>query len=252
MLRSWVPASFGGAATMPSWRGTAADRPPSHTAIGETDRLGEAGRQLNAADGLVTDGGAQQEPAQIVRTKRYRRFGLHNMRAGFREWRRSRPFWAGLWSILAGLFIMAGPLSAFKVIFIAGVVVVGILVGVLVSIFGLFLWFAPAQRHFFGVLIVLASIVSFFTSDFGGFVLGMLLGMIGGSMGFAWVPVAAGRGESRRRRFRLRTVMSGTRATGARSQVGEPVAPEAVSSTAPASSDAGDPATVVKRPSDKT
>lgn len=147
---------------------------------------------------------------------------------------------------------MAGPLSAFKVIFIAGVVVLGIAVGVLVSIFGLFLWFAPAQRHFFGVLIVLASLVSFFTSDFGGFVVGMLLAMIGGSMGFAWVPVAAGPREPRRRLFRFRTVMSGSGATGTGSQANEPVVPEALSSTRPTSSDRGDQAALVKRPSDTT
>jgi uncharacterized protein DUF6114 len=113
---------------------------------------------------------------------------FHRARLGFRSWRRSRPFWAGLWTMLGGLMMLAGPLSAFKVLLVANEVVVGVVVGVLVSLFGLFLWFTPGERHLFGVLIVVASVVSFFTSDLGGFVVGMLLGMVGGAMGFAWTP----------------------------------------------------------------
>ena len=107
----------------------------------------------------------------------------------FRHWRRTRPFWGGLYAILGGLLMLAGPLTAIKVILVAGQVVwMGITVGAAVSVFGLFLWFAPSQRQVAGVLIVILSLVSFITSDFGGFLLGMLLGLTGGAMGFAWVP----------------------------------------------------------------
>lgn len=112
-------------------------------------------------------------------------------RMRFRHWRRTRPFWGGLWSIVGGLLILAGPLSAVKVILVAGQVVwMGIAVGVLVTVFGLFLWFAPSQRQVAGVLIVVLALISFITSDFGGFLLGMILGLTGGAMGFAWVPKA--------------------------------------------------------------
>ena len=117
------------------------------------------------------------------------------MRTRFRHWRRTRPFWGGLWSILGGLLILAGPLSAIKVILVAGQVVwMGITVGAVVSIFGLFLWFQPSQRHLIGVLIVVASLISFITSDFGGLFIGMLLGIIGGSLGFSWTASAARQG----------------------------------------------------------
>ena len=110
-------------------------------------------------------------------------------RQRFRHWRRTRPFWGGLWSILGGLLMAVGPLSAIKVILVAGQVVwMGITVGVLVAVFGLFLWFAPSQRQIAGVLIVVLSLVSFITSDFGGFLIGMILGLTGGAMGFAWTP----------------------------------------------------------------
>ncbi len=115
---------------------------------------------------------------------------LGRARAGFRAWRRSRPFWGGLWTILGGLLMALGPLTAIKVILVAGTTVLfGILVGVIVVAMGLFLWFTPQLRQMAGILAVLFSLVSLITSDYGGFVIGLLLGTIGGAMGFAWAPV---------------------------------------------------------------
>jgi len=108
----------------------------------------------------------------------------------FRAWRRSRPFWAGLWTILGGLLMAAGPLTAIKVILVAGTTVLfGVLVGVLVLAMGIFLWFTPHLRQVVGILAVLFSLVSLITSDYGGFVVGLILGTVGGAMGFAWSPV---------------------------------------------------------------
>ena len=128
--------------------------------------------------------------APQVRRRTHRRYGPHRIRMSFRRWRRSRPFWGGLWAFLGGVIITAGPASAYKAVALAGAVVwEGILVGALVTIFALFLWFQPAMRHFFSVLVVTLALVSFITSDVGGFLIGMLLAITGGSMGFAWVPV---------------------------------------------------------------
>lgn len=124
------------------------------------------------------------------RRRKYARYGPHRFRMAFRRWRRSRPFWGGLLTVLGGGIITLGPASAYKVMLQAGDVIwEGITVGALVTILGLFLWFQPSMRHFFGVLIVILSLVSFITSDIGGFIIGMTLSMTGGSMGFAWVPV---------------------------------------------------------------
>lgn len=115
---------------------------------------------------------------------------LTRARAGFRTWRLSRPFWAGLWCILGGAAMAYGPTTAIKVILIAGSVVwLGILIGVLVGMMGLFLWFTPHLRQLVGVLAVVLSIVSLLTSDYGGFVVGLILGTVGGAMGFAWTPL---------------------------------------------------------------
>jgi hypothetical protein len=114
-------------------------------------------------------------------------------RAAFRAWRRSRPFWGGLWCVLGGAAMAYGPTTAIKVILVSGTVVwAGILVGALVATMGLFLWFTPHVRHLLGIVAVLLSIVSLLTSDYGGFGVGLILGTVGGAMGFAWEPLRAG------------------------------------------------------------
>jgi hypothetical protein len=48
--------------------------------------------------------------------------------------------------------------------------------------------FDPAHRTFYSVLTVLAALGSWLTSNLGGFVIGMVLGVIGGSLAFGWRP----------------------------------------------------------------
>jgi hypothetical protein len=120
----------------------------------------------------------------------YREPLVQRTRAAFRTFRKSRPFWGGLWCVLGGVAMAYGPTTAIKVILISGTVVwAGILVGVLVAMMGIFLWFAPQLRHLVGIVAVLLSIVSLLTSDYGGFGVGLILGTVGGAMGFAWNPV---------------------------------------------------------------
>ncbi len=63
--------------------------------------------------------------------------------------------------------------------------------GALVAVMGLFLWFTPHLRQLVGVLAAAFAIVSLFTSDYGGFGIGMILGSLGGALGFAWTPIKA-------------------------------------------------------------
>jgi hypothetical protein len=103
--------------------------------------------------------------------------------------------------MLGGALIAYVPATAFKFLLVSnGSLVLGISVGVLVGTFGLMLWFARPLRMLLGVLILLLSLVSFFTSDFGGLLLGMLMGLIGGSLALAWVPTKVTRRERRRAR----------------------------------------------------
>ena len=118
-------------------------------------------------------------------------------RAAFRRWRRACPFWGGFLLLLAGIELLLIPLSG---IFIHGAVklvvyigiggVFGVLLGVLLIACGLLLWLNPAHRTFYAIAGVLLAVLSFIASNFGGFFIGMLLGIIGGSMGFGWTPSA--------------------------------------------------------------
>jgi hypothetical protein len=108
----------------------------------------------------------------------------------FRRWRRTRPFWAGLLCLLGGAIIAYGPLSVIHFILVAGTVVwAGILMGILICIMGLFMWFTPQFRQILGILAALFAVVSLVTSNYGGFLIGLLLGVLGGGMGFAWTPL---------------------------------------------------------------
>jgi len=125
------------------------------------------------------------EPAPGPRPPWFRR-----ARLGFRQWRRTRPFWAGVWCILGGVIMMYGPLTAIKLLLVSGTVVwAGILIGALVVTMGLFMWFSPQFHQVLGILAVLFSVVSLITSNLGGFLIGLLFGVIGGSMAFAWTPL---------------------------------------------------------------
>jgi hypothetical protein len=118
--------------------------------------------------------------------------------AGWRAWRRSRPFWGGLLLVLSGLELLAIPLSgilihgAIKLVIYIGIGgVFGVLIGILLIVAGVVLWINPGHRVFYGIAGIALGIVSFPASNLGGFFLGMLLAIIGGSIGFAWTPAEA-------------------------------------------------------------
>jgi Family of unknown function (DUF6114) len=118
-----------------------------------------------------------------------------SLRAAFRAWRRSRPFWGGLLLVLGGLELLGLPLTgvfvrgAIKLVIYIGIGgVFGVLIGVLLIAAGIVLWVNPTHRVFYGIAGIVLGIVSFPASNLGGFLLGMLLAIIGGALAFAWVP----------------------------------------------------------------
>jgi len=120
----------------------------------------------------------------------------------YRAWRRSRPFWAGIWLIISGaeLLLIPLPIRNMGIILHIGIGgITGILIGAVLILLGLLLWFSPAQRVFYSVVAVLLAIGALVASNLGGFLIGTMLGVIGGSLGFAWLP---GRPERRQRRRR--------------------------------------------------
>jgi hypothetical protein len=117
-------------------------------------------------------------------------------RERWRAWRHSRPFWGGLLLILAGLELFALPLSgdlihgAIKLVIYIGIAgVFGVLIGALLIVAGLVVWFNQTNKTFYGIAGIVLGIVSFPTSNLGGLIIGMLMAIIGGALVFAWTPM---------------------------------------------------------------
>ncbi|HZM83052.1 MAG TPA: DUF6114 domain-containing protein [Candidatus Limnocylindrales bacterium] len=108
----------------------------------------------------------------------------------FRVWRRSRPFWGGLLTLLAGLEIF----GSMNLEINGGTIAIGqegfasYLVVMVLVLCGVLAWFTPQQRHFYGLLAALVAIYSLIGVNLGGFFIGMLLGVAGGGLIFAWNP----------------------------------------------------------------
>ncbi|MFD3535449.1 DUF6114 domain-containing protein [Streptomyces sp. NPDC058664] len=113
----------------------------------------------------------------------------HGARAAFRRWRRTRPFWATVWTGLGGFVIFFLPMAPLGKILQVGVGgIAGMAGGVVLMAMALLMLLMPSQRHTAGVIAVIAGVTSFPLSNLGGLLVGMALSVLGGSMGFAWLP----------------------------------------------------------------
>ena len=113
----------------------------------------------------------------------------------FTLWRRSRPFWAGLWTIVAALELWSIPFLQpllvqhklnIKMGGIAGVSTMA-MTPVMIMM-ALTMWFWPSYRIFAAVCTLICALLSMVVSNFGGFLFGMLLGVLGGGLAFSWTP----------------------------------------------------------------
>ncbi|MFG1777565.1 DUF6114 domain-containing protein [Micromonospora sp. NPDC049051] len=107
----------------------------------------------------------------------------------WRRWRRGRPFTAGVLIALGGvemLVTLRAPLGVLLHIGPQGLA--AYLVPAVLVLCGVLLIATPQQRVFYAVLSLLLGLVSWLTSNLGGFVVGMLLALVGGALAFAWTP----------------------------------------------------------------
>ncbi|MFI8521781.1 DUF6114 domain-containing protein [Streptomyces sp. NPDC085481] len=112
----------------------------------------------------------------------------HPWRA-FRRWRHRRPFGAGVAVALGGAEILVTQRASMSVVLTAGAdSLVGYVLPIIMVVCGLLIVVNPRQRLFYSVIGVLASLASWVTSNLGGFFIGMLLGVIGSSLAFGWLP----------------------------------------------------------------
>ncbi|MFF2504533.1 DUF6114 domain-containing protein [Streptomyces sp. NPDC058067] len=121
---------------------------------------------------------------------------LGQTRRSFRGWRGQRPFWGGLLTLLGGIPIMYFPyanlsLGSMTIRMSTTAGAGSLIIGVLLVVLGLTLWFQPMSRIFAGVAAILLALVSLVVSNFGGFVIGFLLALLGGALGISWGPARA-------------------------------------------------------------
>ncbi|MGV9247882.1 DUF6114 domain-containing protein [Streptomyces sp. NPDC003710] len=114
-------------------------------------------------------------------------------RLQFRAWRGTRPFWAGLLVLLGGFPILYFPYAHLQLghLTLAMATTGGagsLIIGVLLIVLGISLWFQKHVRTFAGVAAILLALVSLPVSNFGGFVVGFLLSLVGGAMAVSWAP----------------------------------------------------------------
>ncbi|MFJ8691647.1 DUF6114 domain-containing protein [Streptomyces roseolilacinus] len=115
-------------------------------------------------------------------------------RERWRRWRRSRPFWGGLLAVLAGAEICAIPLAPLEVMLHQGIAgVPSVLLGIVMIMLGISVWVSPQYRSLAGVVTTLIAAAALVMSNLGGFLIGTLMGIVGGAMMFAWQPVASPR-----------------------------------------------------------
>ena len=131
---------------------------------------------------------APAEEAAPERPRRWLRRRKPRRQTAFRRWRKTRPFWGGFFTMLGGLEIAAITAASYELLFVSKSVGFAIAVGAAIAAMGLTMWLTPVLSKLLGLLTLVAALLSFVTSNLGGFLLGMLLAILGGGLSFAWEP----------------------------------------------------------------
>lgn len=128
----------------------------------------------------------------------------------FRQWRGQRPFAGGLLLVLAGAEILVTMKAPLPVILHVGMQgLAGYLLPTVMLILGLLILFSPAQRLFYSIIGVLLSLGTWATSNLGGFIVGLALGVTGSCLSFGWLPDQEPRVSRRKRKQRERQAQVG-------------------------------------------
>ncbi|OKJ07435.1 DUF6114 domain-containing protein [Kitasatospora sp. CB01950] len=117
-------------------------------------------------------------------------------RQGFRAWRRTRPFWGGLLAVIAGIPILYFPYAHLSLggLTVAMATTAGagsLLIGILMMVLGITVWFQPMVRIFCGVATTILALISVPVSNLGGFGFGLVPGLIAGGLLVSWAPLPA-------------------------------------------------------------
>jgi hypothetical protein len=107
----------------------------------------------------------------------------------FRAFRRTRPFWGGVWMILGGLDIIYWVRNPIGVVIGGGWnSSAGYILGIAMIVFAVVGWFSPLYKSLVGIVGIMLALIAFIAANLGGFLIGSVLGIIGGSMVWGWGP----------------------------------------------------------------
>lgn len=110
-------------------------------------------------------------------------------RSKFWHWRHARPFWGGLFVFLGGAEIFLTVKAPLPVVVHVGMEgFIGYLLPIVLALLGLLVLFNPAQKLFYSLVAAVLALASWLTSNLGGFVIGLLLALVGSALTFAWSP----------------------------------------------------------------
>jgi hypothetical protein len=109
--------------------------------------------------------------------------------SAFWRWRHARPFWGGLFVLLGGGWILLTMKAPLPVVLHVGMTgLAGYLVPILLVLCGVLLIVSPGQRLFYSLVAAVLALGSWVTSNLGGFLIGLLLALVGSALAFAWSP----------------------------------------------------------------
>lgn len=153
-------------------------------------------RRKTGDAGTTPDGGAPELNGNATRRQRI-------ARSPFGRWARRRPFVGGVLMVVGGAIVMVFPFLPVKNYVTAGVAVgwydpdvglrmvhppLGLAGGLALVVCGALTLRRAGTHHLVGVIGVIAGFVSFVLNHLGGFVVGMLLGIVGGALTYSWMP----------------------------------------------------------------
>ncbi|MFJ3403393.1 DUF6114 domain-containing protein [Promicromonospora sp. NPDC090134] len=123
-------------------------------------------------------------------------------RRDFRPWRRQRPFVGGVLVVLAGLeMLLSGPIKldqlGMNVVLRFGVEgAQATILPLALVLLGILVIAQPVHRIFYGVIALAISVYSIAGVNLGGWIIGFLLGVVGGIIVVSWAPQAAEAGTA--------------------------------------------------------
>jgi len=132
--------------------------------------------QLATTDSTLTEHGAG--------------FSMGGLWLAINRWRRSRPFWGCLILAFGGWSVMKPMVGAsFQMVVHMGmrgaspyILGGGMILAAVVALF------MPAQRHFPAIMALVFAVLSLPFANLGGWIIGMVLGIVGAGLVFAWTP----------------------------------------------------------------